>query len=215
MLSVTGAVLFGACSPSGSGAKPSPEQQAYVAVTPSPGAPPLDFGQPAASMEAVLSNHGRQRVDGEKAARDIAKLLLDSRSSMPGEEVLGLISSPNLPATTRAGLIWDYDRTSNRGANMRRHCEPAAGAYARSSYEGSVSRPTRVSFNFACFETSDQMKFGTWYITSYDVEPSQSGGWQLAEAGFGKAPIGVSRITMTAAERSELLVGSGWRRLGP
>ena len=264
-LTVTGAALLGACSPSGSGATHSPEQQAsagplssaaasrtpstraanspgefgasqeplsgtseplrapypypvpapYVAVTPSPGAPPLDFGQPVASLNAVLINHGRQRVDGEKAARDIAKLLLDSRSSMSGEYVLGLISSPNLPSTTRASLIWDYDRTSTGGANMRRHCEPAAGAYARSSYEGPASQPTRVRFNFACFETSDQMKFGTWYITSYDLEPSQSGGWQLAEAGFGKAPIGVSRITMTAAEKSELLVGPGWRRLNP
>lgn len=264
-LTVTGAALLGACSPSGSGATPSPEQQAwagtlssaaesrpsptraatspgkfgtsqaplsgtseplrppypypapapYMAVKPSPGAPPLDFGQPVASLNAVLNNHGRQRVDGEKAARDIAKLLLDSRSSMSGEYVLGLISSPNLPSATRASLSWDYDRTSTRGVNLRRYCEPAAGAYARSSYEGSASQPTRVSLNFACFETSDRMKSGTWYITSYDVVPSQSGGWQLAEAGFGKAPLGVSRITMTAAEKSELLVGPGWRRLSP
>lgn len=257
ILSFTGAILLGACSPSGSGARPSPERQAlagalssaaasrtpptravaspaksaasqeplpdttapkaapYVAVTPSPGAPPLDFGQPVASMEAVLNNHGRQRVDDEKAARDIAKLLLDSRSSMSGEEVLGPISSPTLPATTRALLIADYDRA--RGANMRRHCEPAAGAYARSSYEDSASQPTRVSFNFACFETSDQMKFGTWYITSYDVEPSQSGGWQLAEAGFTGTPIGwpPMGMNMTAAEKSKLLVGPGWRRLSP
>lgn len=219
MLSVTGAVLLGACSPSGSGAKPSPEWQAsadtltstaasrtpptravaspaksaasqeplsetsapkpapYVAVKPSLGGPPLDFGQPTGSMEAVLNNHGRQRVDGEKAARDIAKLLLDSRSSMSGEEVLGLISSPALPATTRALLIEDYDRMRN--AHVQRHCEPVAGAYARSSFEGSASEPTRVSFNFACFLSSDPMKIGFWYVTSYDVVPSLSGGWQL------------------------------------
>ena len=187
----------------------------YAAVTPSPGVPPLDFGQPVASLAAVLNNQGRQRVDGEKAARDIAKLLLDSRSSMPGQEVLGLISSPDLPARTRAGLIWDYDRTSTRGANMGRHCVPAAGAYARSSYEGPAGQPTKVSFNFACFIWADLMDFGSWYITSYDVEPAQSGGWRLAAAGFGKAPIGVFGITMTAAEKSEFLVGPGWRRLSP
>jgi hypothetical protein len=257
MLSVTGAVLLGACSPAGSGAKPSPGRQAstgtvssaavsglsptsavtspakggaspgtlsdmteptptpYVALKPSPGAPPLDFGQPIASMERVLNNHGRQRVDGETAARDMAKLLLDSRTSRSGEEVLGLISSPTLPVTTRANLIWDYDRSSTRGANLQRYCEPAAGAYARSSYQGPASQPTRVSVNFACFVRSDRIHIGAWYITSYDVEPSQSGSWQLAEAGFGKAPIGVLRINMTAAEKSELLVGPGWRRLSP
>lgn len=194
---------------------PYPVEAPYVAVTASPGAPPLDFGQPVASLDAVLNNHGRQRVDGEKAARDIAKLLLDSRSSMSGEDVLGLISSSNLSSTTRASLIWDYDRS--RGANLQRHCEPAAGAYARSSYEGSASQPTRVSFNFACFLSSDPLKFGSWYVTSYDVVPSPGGAWQLAEAGFGKAPIGwpPNRMNMTAAEKSRLLVGPGWRRLSP
>jgi hypothetical protein len=255
MLSVTGAVLLGACSPSGSGAKPPSERQAsagtlssaavssppptpavaspgksggsqgplsdttapklapYVAVKPSPGGPPLDFGQPIVSMEAVLNNHGRQRVDGEKAARDIAKLLLDSRTRMSGQEVLGLISSPALPGTTRALLINDYDRM--RDAHVQRHCEPAAGAYARTSFEGAASQPTRVSLNFACFVRSDPMNFGFWYITSYDVVPSLSGGWQLAEAGFGKAPIGTPSMNMTAAEKSQLLVGPGWRRLSP
>jgi hypothetical protein len=257
ILSVTGAVLLGACSPSGSGAKPPSERQhsagtfssatvssprptpsvafprtsggsqgplsdatapkpaPYVAVKPSAGGPPLDFGQPIASMEAVLNNHGRQRVDGEKAARDIAKLLLDSRTRMSGEEVIGLISAPTLPATTREFLINDYDRS--RGGNLQRYCDPAAGAYARSSYEGSASLPSRVSFNFACFETSDLMKFGAWYITSYDVVPSLSGGWQLAEAGFSGTPIGwpPNRMNMTAAEKSRLLVGPGWRRLSP
>jgi hypothetical protein len=234
---VTGATLLGACSPSGiavtsqgklgasqgplSGSPeplraPYPVPAPYVAVKPSPGAPPLDFGEPIASVEAVLSNHGRQRVDGETAARDIAKLLLDSRTSRSGEEVLGLISSPALAPATRAGLIGDYDRTSARGGNLQRHCEPGAGAYARSSFEGPAGQPTRVSFNFACFLSSVPMKIGFWYVTSYDVVSSPGGGWQLAEAGFGKGTlIGVTGSTMTAAEKSKLLVGPGWRRLSP
>lgn len=188
-------------------------QAPYVAVKPSPGAPQLDFGQPIASEEAVSRNHGRQRVDGEKAARDIAKLLLDSRSSRSGEEVLGLVSSPILPATTRAYLIADYDRSRN--GNLQRFCEPHAGAYIRSSFDGSASEPTRVNINFACFLWSTLLKFGAWYVTGYSVVPSQSGGWQLAEAGFSKAPIGLSPMNMTVVEKSQLLVGPGWRRLSP
>jgi hypothetical protein len=164
-------------------------------------------------MEAVLNNHGRQRVDGEKAARDIAKLLLDSRSRMSGEQLLGLISAPTLPATTRAVVIEDYDRM--RDARVERHCEAAAGAYLRSSFQGAASQPTRVSVNFACFVRSDPMDFGFWYVTGYDVVPSPGRAWQLAGAGFTGTPIGwpPGGMTMTAAEKSQLLVGPGWRRL--
>lgn len=146
MLTVTGVILLGACSPAGSGARRSPERQTaagtlkstevfrpstlsvaspgkggastgpfssalpvkpapYGVVEPSPGAPPLGFGQPVASREAVLNNHARPRVDGEKAARDIAKLVLNSRTGRSRGEVFGPISSPTLDAQTCALLV--------------------------------------------------------------------------------------------------------------
>jgi len=194
----------------------APEPAPYLAVRPSPGAPPLDFGQPVASLGAVLDNRGRQRVDGEKAARDIAKLFLDSRTSRSGDELLGLISAPTLDAQTRALLVTDYDATGARGGNIGRHCEPEAGAYLRSSFEGPESGPTRVSVNFACFLSSDPLKLRFWYVTGWDVEPSRTGGWQLAGAGFsGAPPPGREAMDMTASARSKLLAGPGWRRLSP
>ncbi len=192
-----------------------PEEPPYVPLTPppsEPGRPPLRVGALVVTLDDALrtASAGRDRLSGEAAALDFAKLLVDARASATApRQLVDAVAAPSLEPSIREQLVRQI--LLQRQVKAERHYDLSRPAFYRSSITGDPGSPSRVNFELAALLVSEPLNIKGYYATRFDVAWVQSR-WRLTFFSEGAA-ADTREAVPTRQELRRWLRGPGWREL--
>lgn len=196
----------------GSSPLPDPEYQPLEGATVTTTVPTALGPRPVAAAVAAAATNGRTRADGEEYALQVAQVLTDSRSVQRGREVIDAVASPEMAPALRRFLI--QDAASQRALGSDRSYDTSLEMWLRSRVaSGTSEAPTRIDVEVVGNLVSPPLAFHAWQLLRVDVL-WEDDHWALV--GYSGGRFGPHTATrMTPAQRRELLVGPGWRRIPP